>query len=482
MANDLEPASAASLVSLLGDLINEAKELCVHEWTLLQREARRTVRNTQRAALALGGGAGVTVTGGLLLLVMLVSLLAAWTEIALWGCYGLIGGAFALIGGVLLARGKIHGAALNNVPPLTVETPKGKVHGRAEQPTVELQPGLRPSASPGRAGQPSGSPTSLNGKAFWELCKATFTQWSEEKPFQLAATLAYYTLFSLAPLLIIAIAIAGLVFGHGGAQNHIVSTLQGVMGSEGAHAIQARIQQASRPSSGILAVLMGIVTLLVGAGGVIGQLQASLNTILDVEPKPGRGLLGLLRDRFVSFGMVLSIGFLLLVSLVVSAGLAAVSQFMGGVLPGGAVVWHGVDVLISFGFIMVLFALIYKVLPDVHLAWRDVWIGAAMDVPALYAGQVAAGSVPGAQRGNFSLRGRGLVGRGAAVGVLFGADCFFGAEFTQVYANVYGAGMEPADNAQPLSAGARPQPGGVYPGGGKVMPAAQDNGLRHGHE
>jgi Virulence factor BrkB/Putative Actinobacterial Holin-X, holin superfamily III len=340
MAQDPEHASA-SLVTLVGDLITDAKELLAQEVTLARYEARQAVRHTQKAALALGSGSGSTVIGGLLLLVMLVWLLAAWTPLPLWGCHGLIGGALALIGGVLLARGSTQRAARDSVPPQTAKARSRTIPRRAEPPIAALPPGLRPAPAPGRAGPRSGQAPALNATAFWELCKATFTQWSADKPFQLAAALAYYTLFSLAPLLIIVIAIAGLVFGHEAAQNHIVSTLQGVVGSEGAQAIQALIQQASRPSAGVLAILMGLVTLLIGAGGVVGQLQDSLNTIWGVEPKPGRGLWGLVRDRFVSFGMVLGIGFLLLVSLVVSAGLAAAIQFMGGVLPGGQ--WCGME-------------------------------------------------------------------------------------------------------------------------------------------
>jgi len=443
MGTESPPPTEPSLGALLSGILTDATAMLLQEWTLAKREVHQELRQTQRAALALGSGAGVAVIGGLLLIVMLVLLLAAWTKMPLWGCYGLIGGAFALVGGILVARSKAHITALDRVLPQTRETLQGSVPRQTEQPAAERQPGVSSSPVPGRAGQPPDGAPALNATALWELVKATFTQWSEEKPFQLAAALAYYTLFSLAPLLIIVIAIAGLVFGHDAAQNRIVSTLQGVVGPEGAHAIQGLIQQASRPSSGILAVLIGIVTLLIGAGGVVGQLQNSLNTIWGVEPKPGRGLLGLVRDRFVSFGMVLGIGFLLLVSLVVSAGLAAVIQVIGGVLPGGAVVWHGVELLVSFGLITVLFALIYKVLPDVRLAWRDVWIGAAMTSLLFTLGKFLLGLYLG-RKGVTSAYGAA----GSLVLVLLwvyysALIVFFGAEFTQVYANAYGAGVRP---------------------------------------
>jgi membrane protein len=232
------------------------------------------------------------------------------------------------------------------------------------------------------------------------------------------------------------------------------------------------IQQASRPSAGVLAILMGLVTLLIGAGGVVGQLQDSLNTIWGVEPKPGRGLWGLVRDRFVSFGMVLGIGFLLLVSLVVSAGLAAAIQFMGGVLPGGAVVWHGVEVLVSFGLITVLFALIYKVLPDVHLAWRDVGIGAAMTSLLFTVGKLLLGLYLG-RKGVTSAYG--AASSLVLVWVYYSALIFFfGAEFTQVYANTYGRGVKPDQNAQVIEDKTARAQGAVREGSADHAPHPQD--------
>jgi membrane protein len=299
----------------------------------------------------------------------------------------------------------------------------------------------------------------MRAKALWDLVKATFTQWSEDKPFQLAAALSYYTLFSLAPLLIITIAVAGLVFGREAAQNQIIGALQGFIGQESAQAIQGMIQSASTPSSGLLAGILGVATLLIGAGGVIGQLHDSLNTIWGVQPKPGGGLLGLLRERFLSFAMVVGLGFLLLVSLVVSAVLTALFQVLGGLLPGGTALWHVVELLVSFGFITLLFALIYKALPDVHIAWRDVWIGAAITAVLFTVGKFLLGLYLG-QSGVTSAYGAA----GSLVLVLLwvyysALIVFFGAEFTQVYATTYGAGMRPAENAEPLPQAAPSSPG-----------------------
>jgi membrane protein len=284
-------------------------------------------------------------------------------------------------------------------------------------------------------------------RTFWQMLKETFNQWSVDEPFQLAAALAYYTLFSLAPLLLIAITIAGFVFGREVTERQLITTFGGLVGPQGAEAIQGLLQSASQPQSGLFGTLLGIVTLLIGAGGVVGQLQDSLNTIWGVAPKPGRGLLGMVQDRFVSLAMVLGVGFLLLVSLTVSTVLSAAIHFMSGVLPGSEGLWHVVELLVSFGFVTLLFALIYKVLPAVHIAWRDVWIGAGMTAALFTIGKFLIGLYLG-QSGVTSAYGAA----GSLVLVLMwvyysALIFFFGAEFTQVYANTYGSGVKPDQDA-----------------------------------
>lgn len=291
----------------------------------------------------------------------------------------------------------------------------------------------------------------MNLSAIWKLLTDTFTEWNEDKPFQLAAALSYYTLFSLAPLLIIAMAVAGLVFGREATQHQIASTIQGMVGPQGAQAIQALIQSASTPSSGILATLIGVVTLLLGAGGVVGQLQDSLNTIWGVAPKPELGLMGLLRVRILSFGMVLGIGFLLLVSLVISAALTAFLQFVGGASIGESFLWHGIEFLVSFGLITLLFALIYKVLPDVHMAWKDVGIGAAMTALLFTLGKFLIGLYLGhsSVSSAYGAAGSLIV---VLLWVYYSALIFFfGAEFTQVYATRYGVGVKPDEHAMTIT-------------------------------
>ena len=207
------------------------------------------------------------------------------------------------------------------------------------------------------------------------IVKATLAGWSEDKVPRLGAALAYYTLFSLAPLLIIVIGITALVFGEDAAQGRIAGEINGLVGEKGAEAIQAMLQNAgAHKSSGIVATIIGIATLLFGASGVFGELQDALNTIWGVKPKPGRGIVDIVRSRFFSFAMVLGIVFLLLVSLVVSAALAALGKFGTGRVPTSLL--HGVDFVVSIGVVAVLFAMIFKILPDVRIAWRHVWVGA----------------------------------------------------------------------------------------------------------
>jgi membrane protein len=292
-----------------------------------------------------------------------------------------------------------------------------------------------------------------NRKPVWQFVKQTVTQWFEDDPFQLAAALSYYTLFSLAPLLIIVIAIAGFAFGREAAQNQIVETLQGMIGQESAQAIQGMIQNASnKPKTGMISTVIGIIALLIGAGGVVGQLQTSLNTIWGVAPKPGQGVWGFVRQRFISFGMILGIAFLLLVSLVVSALLSGLTKIMGTLFGGTAFVAHGLDLVVSFAFVTALFAMIYKFLPDVRIQWRDVWIGAALTSFLFTIGKLLIGLYLGSS-GVTSTYGAAGSLITVLLWVYYSSLIFFlGAEFTQVYAREYGSGVAPSEHAEPLSA------------------------------
>jgi membrane protein len=289
-------------------------------------------------------------------------------------------------------------------------------------------------------------------KLLWQFLKDSVVKWIEDKPFQLAAALSYYTLFSLAPLLVIIIAIAGFAFGKEAAENQIVETIQGMVGRESAEAVQEMIQNTSnKPETGMIATLLGIIILMVGAAGVVGQLQTSLNTIWGVELKPGQGIWGLIRQRFISFAMILGIGFLLLVSLVISAVLSSLTQLLGTFLGETALVAHGLDFLVSFTFVSALFAMIYKFLPDVQVNWQDVWIGAAITsflftigkfLIGLYLGTSGVSSIYGAAASLITI----------LLWVYYSSLIFFlGAEFTHVYARDYGSGVVPSDNAEKIS-------------------------------
>ncbi len=209
----------------------------------------------------------------------------------------------------------------------------------------------------------------MNPKAIFDLIKDSFKDWSEDKAARLGAALAYYTIFSLGPLLLIAIAIAGLVFGEEAARGQIVNTIGGVTGSDAAGVIEQTIQNANKGGGDIIATVIGIATLLFGASGVFGQLKDALNTIWEVKKKEGLGFMATIKERFLSFTMVLGTGFLLLVSLVLTAAISALGVFLRNTLPGGDLLWQIINFLISLGIVTLMFALLFKYLPDVKIAW-----------------------------------------------------------------------------------------------------------------
>lgn len=285
----------------------------------------------------------------------------------------------------------------------------------------------------------------MNAKDSWNIIKATYSQWSSDKASQLAAALAFYTALSIAPLLVLIIAIVGFFWGQEAAQGQLVSQLRSLMGPEAAQFTETAIANADKPTTGGIASLLSLAILLWGSTNVFTQLQDSLNTIWNVEPKAGRGLMAVIRERLLSFGMVLGIGFLLLVSLVLSTVLSTISSSFSNLLPGFDWLWQLLNYLISFGIMTLLFALIFKVLPDVQLAWKDVWIGGLITAILFTIGQFALSFYLGNQGSAYGVAGSLVV---FLLWVYYSAQIlFFGAEFTQVYATRYGAGVEPAANA-----------------------------------
>lgn len=277
--------------------------------------------------------------------------------------------------------------------------------------------------------------------------KRTYQGWKEDHASRLAASLAYYTIFSLAPLLVIAIAIAGLIWRHEDVEAQIMAQSQSLVGVDGATFIADMIRSASNPTEGILATVIGIITLLFGALGVFNELQNALNVIWEVKEEKTEGFLQTIKkvvfNRLLSFSMVLGIGFLLLVSLVISAGLSATQELVGNTFPISEFFLQLVNLIVSIGVITLLFALIYKYLPDAEIPWRYVWMGAFVTAILFSLGKLAIGVYLGnsAIASSFGAAGSLVL---LLVWIYYSAQIlFFGAEFTQVYANKYGPKILP---------------------------------------
>ena len=262
----------------------------------------------------------------------------------------------------------------------------------------------------------------LDAKSLWPLTKESVSQWSEDYAPSMGAALAYYTIFSIAPLIIIAIAVAGFFFGADAARGEIFAQIARARSATRARARSRGGQEREQTGEGTFAAIAGVVTLLLGATTVFGELQSDLDRIWDA-PKPEQsGLWGMLRGRLLSFGMMLGIGFLLLVSLVLSAGLSALAHFWSGWFAGWEVRAAGGQFLVGFAVVTGLFAMIYKLLPRCRIGWKDVWIGAMRDVAAVLDRQVADRPVSRQEQRRVGLRRRGIARHRAAVGLLLVAD------------------------------------------------------------
>ncbi len=293
----------------------------------------------------------------------------------------------------------------------------------------------------------------------FDLVKTTYNEWSDARAPRLGAALAYYSVFSIAPLLILVLAVAGQVFGKEAAERRLAAQIQNTVGPEVAVAVQKLVETASDPGSGWIATAISLVTLLVGAMGVFVQLQDALNTIWRVTPKPGRSLRVIIHDRVLSFGVVLVIGFLLLVSLVISAALHVLDAFVPSSLPGSVALWQAVNALVSFLFVTLLFALIYKLLPDVKIPWRDVWLGAAVTAVLFTLGKFLLGLYLGRRSvtSPFGASGSLVI---VLVWVYYSSQILlFGAEFTRVCARKFGTPVIPGANAEFLSAASEARQG-----------------------
>lgn len=280
-----------------------------------------------------------------------------------------------------------------------------------------------------------------------KILQDTGMEWYEDDAPRLAASLAYYTLLSTAPLSLLCVSMVGFVFGEDAAQGQIVEQIGAVTGPEAASAIQSVILNAHQSNAGVISTIAGIVLLLVGASGAFGELQTALNTMWGVKPKPGRGVSGFVRDRFLSFTMVLGVAFMLLVSLIVSAALAGVGRVLSGSLPGGEVLWQAVNFLLSLAVITGLFAMIFKVVPDATIRWRDVGVGAGVTALLFSLGKLLLGLYLGKSTVASTYGAAGSV-VAFVVWVYYASQILFlGAEFTQVYTRAQGQQIMPTSNA-----------------------------------
>ncbi|HVK53504.1 MAG TPA: YihY/virulence factor BrkB family protein [Burkholderiales bacterium] len=280
-------------------------------------------------------------------------------------------------------------------------------------------------------------PLSLNRS--WTLIKQSVNGWVDDGASSMGAALAYYTIFSLAPLLVIVIAIAGMVFGDEAARGALFRELAWLVGNNGAEAIEAMLKSSRDPDRAIFSVIIGAVTLFIGATTVFAELQTDLDRIWKSGELSPSGLWGFVRTRLLSFGMVLGIGFLLIVSLVMSAAVAGLAELLGGWFRDAEGLLQGLNFAVSFVVVTALFALIYKILPNVKIAWSDVWIGAGVTSLLFAIGKFLIGLYIGksAVSSSFGAAGALVV---LIVWVYYSAQIFLlGAEFTYVYAHEHGS-------------------------------------------
>jgi membrane protein len=291
----------------------------------------------------------------------------------------------------------------------------------------------------------------MNFKSLWALIRESFKEWSQDKASRMAAALAYFTIFSMAPILVIVIAIAGMFIGSNDVvRQQIIDQVETTVGAQAAGTVENLIEQAAQPSSSIWATIIGIGALLFGATGVVIQLQDSLNTIWEVKAREDQGIKGVIRNRILSFAMIIGLAFVLLVALVINTALSVVVNLLNGILPGGWLI-QVLSFVLSLAVITLVFAMIFKILPDVEISYKDVWIGAlvtavlfmiGMQLLSLYLGSGAITNTYGAA-GSLVL---------ILVWVFYSAQIlFFGAEFTQVYARRHGTQIQPSAHARPIS-------------------------------
>lgn len=307
------------------------------------------------------------------------------------------------------------------------------------------------------------------------VLKQTFAEFSKDKVPRLGAALAYYTIFSIAPMLLISIAIAGMIFGKSGAQHEIVQQLKTLLGAAAGTAIEEMLRSAAKPKAGMIATIVGVITLIFGASGVFGELHDGINTIWDVEPKKTSGVMGFIKQRFLSVAMVMGVCFLLLVSLLLDSAIAAMSGWMGNRLPGGKALWHAIEMGVSLVVVAVLFSMIFRFLPDLKIEWRDVISGGVFTAILFVIGKFALGIYLGKAAVGSSYGAAGSLVL-LLVWIYYSAQIlYFGAEFTQVYAKQLGSLKSSANEKAGAKAAIEPLashvPAGAGGAAGQARPA-----------
>ena len=277
-------------------------------------------------------------------------------------------------------------------------------------------------------------------KKIWHLIKTTIIAWSDDYAPSMGAALAFYTLFSIAPLLLIVLSITGFVFGAEAARGEIAGQLQNLMGEQSALTVQALLQNINKPSDGIVATIIGILLLLIGATSVFGELQSALDRIWRAPERPiASGIIAFLRSRLLSFGIIFGIGFILMVSLIFNAALSAVSQWSSLQFKQWFIILNGVNIVFGFVMTTAMFALIYKYIPSVKIRWGEVWIGALITAILFTAGKFLIGlyMTTSAVASGFGAAGSVVA---LLVWVYYSAQIFLlGAEFTWAYSTIYGS-------------------------------------------
>jgi membrane protein len=288
----------------------------------------------------------------------------------------------------------------------------------------------------------------MNLRKIARLFRETFKEWQEDNAARIAAALAYYAVFSISPLLVIAIAIAGTFFGQQTAQDQITEQLTALVGKDGVQPVLMALDNISQPEIRGVASLISVGVLLLGASGFFAQLQDALNTVWKVKPQPGQGIWIFVRKRVSSFLMVLAIGFLLILSLILSAVVSTLSKYRVDYLPGSAILWENLDFIVSLGLMTFIFGLMFKYVPDAKIAWKDVFVGSVITALLFLFGKFLLGVYlsKGSLGSAYGAAGSLIV---LLAWIYYSAQIIlFGAEFTQVYTRIYGSKIRPSKHSQ----------------------------------